>query len=170
MNRFIPGALCTLLWLGACSDEPAKEESPPRSASPAGTELDGDYCGPDAQPHDSPATVATERDTTSNAGTYAVAWTSEPPTIPVNEPFDLVVTIREAGDGGAPVDAEVIADARMPEHAHGMNVVPEVAALGEGRYRVEGMLFHMPGSWRLTIDITEAGITERAEFDLHINP
>ena len=35
----------------------------------------------------------------------------------------------------------------MPLHRHGMNYRPEVKALAPGRWRVEGLLFHMPGKW-----------------------
>jgi cytochrome c peroxidase len=38
-------------------------------------------------------------------------------------------------------------DAHMPEHRHGMNYLPEVKALGPGRWRAEGLMFHMPGKW-----------------------
>jgi len=40
-------------------------------------------------------------------------------------------------------------DAQMPEHRHGMNYRPEVKGLAPGRWRAEGLLFHMPGKWRL---------------------
>ncbi|TXG79722.1 MAG: hypothetical protein E6R11_02260 [Rhodocyclaceae bacterium] len=48
-------------------------------------------------------------------------------------------------------------DADMPEHRHGMNYRPSVHRLASGRYRVEGLLFHMPGLWRLRFDIVDAG-------------
>jgi hypothetical protein len=48
-------------------------------------------------------------------------------------------------------------DAVMPEHRHGMNYRPSVKALGEGRWRVEGLLFHMPGRWELRIDVQVPG-------------
>jgi len=35
----------------------------------------------------------------------------------------------------------------MPEHRHGMNYRPEVKPLAPGRWRAEGLLFHMPGKW-----------------------
>ena len=44
-------------------------------------------------------------------------------------------------------------DAHMPEHRHGMNYAPEVKALGPGRWRAEGLMFHMPGKWELVFEV-----------------
>ena len=50
-----------------------------------------------------------------------------------------------AKSGAAPRRLQV--DAHMPEHRHGMNYRPEVKPLAPGRWRAEGLLFHMPGKW-----------------------
>jgi hypothetical protein len=57
-------------------------------------------------------------------------------------------------------------DAQMPEHRHGMNYRPTVAATGAGRYRAEGLLFHMPGRWQLLFDVNRGGRTERLATDI----
>jgi hypothetical protein len=57
-------------------------------------------------------------------------------------------------------------DAQMPEHRHGMNYRPTVATTGIGRYRAEGLLFHMPGRWQLHFDVEHAGRTQRLATDL----
>src|SRR3954463_1186704 len=44
-------------------------------------------------------------------------------------------------------------DAQMPEHRHGMNYRPEVKAIGTGQWRVEGLMFHMPGRWQLEFQL-----------------
>jgi len=54
----------------------------------------------------------------------------------------------------------------MPEHRHGMNYRPTVATSGEGRYRAEGLLFHMPGRWQLLFDVERGGRTERLAADI----
>jgi len=67
--------------------------------------------------------------------------------------------------------AEVTAmrvDAEMPEHRHGMNYRPSVAARGDGRYVAEGLLFHMPGRWLLLFDIERGGGTERLEAEIRL--
>jgi len=45
------------------------------------------------------------------------------------------------------------ADATMPEHRHGMNYRPAITPLGDGRFRVEGMMFHMAGHWQLSFEV-----------------
>ena len=50
-----------------------------------------------------------------------------------------------AKSGPAPAQLQV--DARMPEHRHGMNYRPSVKRLAPGRWRAEGLLFHMTGKW-----------------------
>ena len=54
----------------------------------------------------------------------------------------------------------------MPSHGHGMNYRPTVAALGGGRYRAEGLMFHMPGQWELTFIVQSAGASERITHTL----
>ena len=49
--------------------------------------------------------------------------------------------------GGEPKSVSI--DAQMPEHRHGMNYRPEVKRLSPGRWRAEGLMFHMPGKWQL---------------------
>ena len=60
-----------------------------------------------------------------------------------------------------PAPEGVQVDAWMPAHRHGMNYKPTVAALGGGRYRAEGLLFHMPGKWQFLFDVERPGGTER---------
>jgi hypothetical protein len=63
-----------------------------------------------------------------------------------------------------PADAVLVrVDATMPEHRHGMNYRPSVKRLGDGRdgrWRAEGLMFHMPGRWELQLDVQSAGRTE----------
>ena len=46
----------------------------------------------------------------------------------------------------------VALDAVMPDHQHGMNYAPTVTDLGDGRYRFDGLVFHMPGTWELRLE------------------
>jgi hypothetical protein len=52
-------------------------------------------------------------------------------------------------------------DAQMPAHRHGMNYRARVTPQGDGRYRAEGLLFHMPGEWQFVFDLERPGGTER---------
>ncbi len=60
-----------------------------------------------------------------------------------------------------PPPGELLVDAWMPEHRHGMNYRPSVTALDGGRYRAEGLLFHMPGRWEFLFELRGGGGTER---------
>jgi hypothetical protein len=57
-------------------------------------------------------------------------------------------------------------DADMPEHRHGMNYRARVSAAADGRYVAEGLLFHMPGRWRLLLDVERGAATERLAADI----
>ena len=59
-------------------------------------------------------------------------------------------------------------DATMPEHRHGMNYRPVVAPLGGGRFRVEGMMFHMAGRWELAFEVQSGKETTRFTHDMQI--
>ncbi len=47
-------------------------------------------------------------------------------------------------------------DAVMPAHRHGMNYRPQLHAVGPGAWRAEGLLLHMPGSWRFNFGFRDA--------------
>jgi len=60
-------------------------------------------------------------------------------------------------------------DAHMPEHRHGMNYAPAVKPLGPGRWRAEGLMFHMPGRWQFVFEIRAAGATDRLAHDFQLS-
>lgn len=79
-------------------------------------------------------------------GSVQATWRSEPAKIVIGQPFRLVVTL-------CPARARLLAlDATMPEHRHGMNYRPTLVALGGGRWRADGLLWHMSGLWELRFD------------------
>ena len=92
---------------------------------------------------------------TMTLGPVQAVWQALPETIAVGQPFALLVTL-------CPAHAQLLrVDATMPEHRHGMNYRASVEALGEGRWRVEGLLWHMRGRWDLTLDVREQGVEYR---------
>lgn len=95
---------------------------------------------------------------------HAVAWRSEPPAIPLGAHFVLELAVCGA-DGRTTVES-IAVDAEMPEHRHGMNYRPGLSPLGDGRYRAEGLLFHMPGHWRLIVEVRAGGRVDRLTDDL----
>jgi len=99
----------------------------------------------------------------SRDGAYRIRFRTEPDSIPLNEIFSIVVEIRELpGDEGSVQDAMLSVDGRMPDHRHGMLRQPLITPIEQGRWRVEGMLFHMLGYWELSFDVTRGGVTSRA--------
>jgi hypothetical protein len=102
----------------------------------------------------------------SNAGTYEVTIETYPDPVPLNQPFAVFLTITP---GGTPKDGlEVQVDARMPFHFHGMNRVAQVTRLTGNSWKAEGLRFHMPGAWELYVDISQGGVTERAQMDVEL--
>lgn len=69
---------------------------------------------------------------------------------------------------GATMPRALKVDADMPAHRHGMNYRPTVQALGDGRFRAEGLLLHMPGRWRFTFDLDSDGHTQRLQHELDV--
>lgn len=57
----------------------------------------------------------------------------------------------------------------MPRHGHGLPTSPQVTAdLGGGRYRVEGVKFHMFGWWEFKFAITAAAGQDSVTFNLDL--
>ena len=98
---------------------------------------------------------------------YRVRYQSHPAIIPLNQSFDLEVWIKSSAEDSEPTFSLWV-DARMPEHRHGMVRQPKIIALGQGHFRVTGMLFHMPGRWELYFDITRDNLTERARVEVFL--
>ena len=90
---------------------------------------------------------------------YRIAWRTAPSPIPTGQHFAMDVTVCPRGK--APLPRSLRVDAGMPEHKHGMNYRPTVSARGGGRYRVEGMLFHMSGRWEIAFDVASSSATQR---------
>lgn len=102
-------------------------------------------------------------------GQYYVAYRVKEEEIELNELFTLDVVIVNSNEDRREVpDVEIEVDARMPAHRHGMSTEPKVRRTGESRFEVEGMMFHMLGHWALTVDVSQKGVTERAQFDLEL--
>jgi len=107
---------------------------------------------------------ATELATDNNA--YFVTYTSAPSPIPYNEYFDLTVSVWSADQSAMVSDAQLLADATMPAHGHGMNTEPQVTASGDGSFLVEGMLFHMQGYWQLIVDVDGPEGVDSVTFEI----
>lgn len=96
--------------------------------------------------------------TTITRGDVVLAWRALLPDgalkngrIPMARHFALDVQLCDRG--GVSVAQLTKADASMPAHKHGMNYRPTIKPLGNGRFRVDGMMFHMAGQWQLAFEV-----------------
>ena len=103
-------------------------------------------------------------------GTYVVRWrTLDGAPVPNNEPFQLLAQVQRVADGSDVLGAQVVFQGDMPGHGHGMLREPRSTELGDGLYRVDGVLLHMAGRWIVHIDVIEAGRAERSTFTLDVD-
>lgn len=94
------------------------------------------------------------------AGPVTLAWRALPQPITSGAPFALQLRL-------CPADAQLVAlDATMPEHRHGMNYKPSLSPLGQGRWRADGLLWHMSGRWQLRFDVLHAGAKQVLTHDV----
>lgn len=156
--RGATGVLSATLWFGCLS---GCEAGGPSTDDGVG----GDVAGAPVESH-----LAFTHTTLSNGGTYRVHWSLEPDPIPLNEEFTILLDIRHGDDRLVDADSITLTvDARMPEHRHGMIQRPVITRDERGCFVVEGMLFHMPGFWQLHFDVTQGGVTERAQDDVTLD-
>ena len=88
------------------------------------------------------------------APSYLVLYRTSPAPLKVGQHFALEFAV-------CPTPESVRVDAWMPEHKHGMNYRPTVAATGDGRYRAEGLMLHMAGKWELVFEVRAKDKVER---------
>ena len=95
-----------------------------------------------------------------------VVYRTVPAKVAVGQHFAVEARVCAKGAAAAPTALRV--DADMPAHRHGMNYRAKVVPKGDGRYVAEGLLFHMPGHWRLLFDVDAGGRLERLTADLRL--
>jgi hypothetical protein len=83
----------------------------------------------------------------ASSPSFDVRLVLDPESPRVGSLFAVVATVHDRERNVPVVGAEVSVDATMPEHGHGMMTSPRSSELGGGRYRAEGMKFHMHGRW-----------------------
>ena len=92
---------------------------------------------------------------------HVVLYRAQPAPLRIGEHFALEFVV-------CPAPESVRVDAWMPEHRHGMNYRPTVAAQGGGRYRAQGLMLHMGGRWELVFEVRAGGTTERIAQSLRL--
>jgi hypothetical protein len=121
-----------------------------------------------AASQDASLTSAARRGVSAD-GTYRVAWEPVGGVFPDAEPFAIAIEVERVDGRELQAATAISADAEMPHHGHGMNLVPVVKPVpGRGRFIAEGMLLHMPGRWIVSIDVEEDGIAERTNWVIDV--
>jgi hypothetical protein len=88
---------------------------------------------------------------------YAVLYRASPaPQVAKHFSLDVVVCAKAQ----APAPDALRVTATMPEHGHGMNYTASIQSLGAGRYRAEGLMFHMRGRWQLVFEVGRGAAAE----------
>ena len=123
-------------------------------------------CGAWAQSASSPATPSAANPGSPCAAPWpgarsvaanglALSWRAVPEPVATGRHFSVDVALCADARGAMPTLLRV--DATMPDHRHGMNYRPTLAATGPGRYRAEGLLLHMPGRWEFAFELHAPG-------------
>jgi hypothetical protein len=168
----------TALALAGCGEAPTEQASKDPSASEASAQMEASSGGASTAAVQESSDGSADgswlssgaRTALSADGTYRVAWEPIGGVIPDAEPFAIAIEIERVDGAPLAADTVVLADAEMPHHGHGMNLTPEVKrAPHVGAFVAEGMLLHMSGEWVVAIDVGEGGVSERAQWILHVD-
>jgi hypothetical protein len=97
-----------------------------------------------------------------------VAYRWEPAELKVGQFFAAeVVACRTPGTEAV---GAIVLDATMPAHGHGMNYRPAAAQRAPGHYRFTGLMLHMAGTWRVTIDLVHGTKRTRLTHEVKLAP
>lgn len=91
--------------------------------------------------------------------------------ITVSKPFSILLTVcgvNTSDSGGS----EILLDAFMPAHGHGMNYSPEYTVIENSerhiKLKIDSLLLHMPGDWQWRIAIKTAGERQEINYDFQL--
>jgi hypothetical protein len=94
---------------------------------------------------------------TSRSGDFRLRFSSNLDPLVINRIHNWVLEVATA-DGKPVADARISLVGGMPDHDHGLPTQPRVTRyLGDGKYLLEGMRFHMPGDWEILVTIETPG-------------
>ena len=106
----------------------------------------------------------------SNRGGFYAAWQPSTEFVPLNEEFDARVWLFRDAKGLQPLEVDAVSiDCRMPGHRHGMLHDVSLDSQDDGSFLAQGMLCHMAGNWVLHVDVRREELTERAQFEFHLD-
>lgn len=88
--------------------------------------------------------------------------------IEVSKPFSAMVTV--CTNDASEIDMQI--GANMPSHGHGMNYTPKVSLVESNgnvyRYKVDGLVMHMPGNWEWTVIISSSDTEETLKHSFQL--
>lgn len=110
----------------------------------------------------------TSRMRATSAGTFVVSYQPAGAAVPKRQVHAWTLDVRTRD--GRPVDgAQITVAGGMPDHGHGLPTQPVMtAALGNGRYVVDGMKFNMGGYWVVDFAITAPAGRDDVRFELNL--
>lgn len=104
----------------------------------------------------------------SDTGAFVVSYEPAVSPVPQRQLHSWTVNIRTRD--GRPVDgARMTVSGGMPDHGHGLPTEPVVgAALGNGRYVLDGMKFNMGGYWVVDLHVLAPQGRDEVRFELNL--
>lgn len=112
------------------------------------------------------AALGTRHRLEADSAHHRLVFVPQPAPLASGRHFSLDIVVCPRGGASLPLALRV--DADMPAHRHGMNYRPTVRALGDGRYRADGLLLHMPGRWRFLFELSADGRLERLAREVDV--
>jgi hypothetical protein len=125
----------------------------------------GALAAPSPAARETPVPGATAR--WSEKHLFHVRYESTPSPVPLLAVHSWTITVV-AADGHPVRGAVVTVLGGMPAHAHGLPTTPVVTELEDGRYRVDGLKFHMPGAWIVAFRIKAGAEVDAVSFALDL--
>ncbi len=114
------------------------------------------------------ASESTPPDVFWTSDRFQVSFESDLKPIVINQIHQWIIQVQTL-DGVPVTKAEISIDGGMPDHDHGLPTDPQVTGnLGDGRYRVEGLRFHMQGQWKLKITIRADNMEDVVTISLEL--
>jgi hypothetical protein len=92
---------------------------------------------------------------------FLLALRPDPMRLEVGQAFALIMNV--CTKDGEPAELLGV-EAALAEHPRGVGPVT-LQAGGKGRYRVEGLLFPLPGTWEVAFEVRARGETQRLTHD-----
>lgn len=95
-----------------------------------------------------------------------LSFKADPEPIRIGQHFSVDVLV--CASDGSPFAGDLSANAVMPAHNHGMNYKPTVTPGKDGAFRIDGLMFHMPGKWQFQFDLRQDGRSDKISVDYDV--